>query len=171
MWTGTRICIIPPLNVSHLCQLCVKPQVCWWCWSWSAAPPLSPPFAGNTYLKQEISKSKYFFSPLLNLKLNQVFKVMFIYRFITMICYEILWPLDRPSLWPQFTSASKRWKQGQHFKKVHPNFKITPTIFFLKRKSILSIWQIEDFSRRFPTWILHCRLNAFYALPILIQTF
>ena len=55
-----------------------------------SAPPLSPPFAGNTYLKQEISKSKYFFSPLLNLKLNQVFKVMFIYRFITMICYEIL---------------------------------------------------------------------------------
>ena len=55
----------------------------------SASTP-SPPFAGNTYLKQEISKSKYFFSPLLNLKLNQVFKVMFIYRFITMICYEIL---------------------------------------------------------------------------------
>ena len=25
-----------------------------------SAPPLSPPFAGNTYLKQEISKSKYF---------------------------------------------------------------------------------------------------------------
>ena len=104
--TDTCICTIPPLNVCHLCQMCIKPQVpsppllllLWefgsdgvimssssslfpsssllvvlslisyspssslfsYSTSLLSAPPLSPPFAGNTYLKQEISKSKYF---------------------------------------------------------------------------------------------------------------
>ena len=62
-------------------------------------------------------------------------------------------------------------KTRSTFQKSSSQFQNNPNHLFLKRKSILSIWQIEDFSRRFPTWILHCRLNAFYALPILIQTF
>ena len=36
-----------------------------------------------------------------------------------MICYEILWPSDRPSLWPQFTSASKKVKAMSTFQKAN----------------------------------------------------
>ena len=73
------------------------PPICWWCWAWSPTPPprpcsATPPpsslpsFAGNTYLKQEISKSKYFLiwnwirSSKSCLSINS-----------PMICYEEFW--------------------------------------------------------------------------------
>ena len=130
----------PPFKLCHPCQIYMKPQV-------RPAGPISwfpllphssessavtgfdhvlpllvpiqllhlssslPSFAGNTYLKQEI----YF------LIWNWIRSCSSINS--PMICYEARHSppadplIDWPSLWPQLASASKGWRQGQHFKK------------------------------------------------------
>ena len=150
---------------------------CWWCWSWSATPP--PPLCLNSqspFCRQYLSETRNFKVQifLFTFTKSEIKSSLQSHVHLSVHHNDLLWNSltlrSTFSMTPIYLRLQKV-KTRSTFQKSSSQFQNNPNHLFLKRKSILSIWQIEDFSRRFPTWILHCRLNAFYALPILIQTF
>ena len=135
------------------------PPICWWCWAWSPTPPprpcsATPPpsslpsFAGNTYLKQEISKSKYFLiwnwirSSKSCLSINS-----------PMICYEEFWwclfergpplPPGRPSNRLTFTMTptwllQKRVKTRSTFQEMFVDWNVEPANQMFSVRIIIS---------------------------------
>ena len=82
-----------------------------------------PLFAGNNYLKQEISKFLIWNLIRSSKSCSSINSPMICYEeFCCLVGARPATPpadplIDWPSLWPQLASASKGWRQGQHFKK------------------------------------------------------
>ena len=102
------------------------PPPCWWCWAWSATPPPRPcsatpppplcPTSQSPFCRQYLSETRNFKVQISEIGSGlQSHDHLLIHQWSAMRLFDPL--IDWPSLWPQLASASKGWRQGQHFKK------------------------------------------------------